>query len=72
MIVLYDPMTPRKSPRYDMTRKQLRELARMNGVKRGRNTADTVANLRKAGILGIASSLPVVKSTPLSVAIKGQ
>jgi hypothetical protein len=44
-------MSPRKSPRYAMTREQLRDLARKNGVKRGRNTADTVANLRKAGIL---------------------
>ncbi len=51
MIVLHDPMSPRKSPRYAMTREQLRDLARKNGVKRGRNTADTVANLRKAGIL---------------------
>jgi hypothetical protein len=50
MKVFYDPMRPRKSPRYALTREQLRELARKNGVQRGRNTADTVTNLRKAGI----------------------
>lgn len=50
MKVFYDPMRPRKSPRYELTREQLRELARKHGVQRGRNTADTVANLRKAGI----------------------
>jgi hypothetical protein len=50
MKVFYDPMRPRKSPRYAMTREQLRDLARKHGVQRGRNTADTVTNLRKAGI----------------------
>lgn len=46
----YDPMRPYKSPRYDITREQLRELAKKHGVKRGRNTADTMNNLRLAGI----------------------
>ena len=32
------------------TRKQLRHLAKLNGVKRGRNTRDTIENLRAAGI----------------------
>ncbi len=40
----------RVSPRYDFSREELRELARKNGVRRGRNTEDTVKNLRKAGI----------------------
>lgn len=38
------------SPGYHLTRQQLRDLAKSHGVRRGRNTADTVANLRKAGI----------------------
>lgn len=33
-----------------MTREQLRELARKYGVRRGRNAADTIENLQKAGI----------------------
>ena len=60
MIVLHDPMRPRKSSRYAMTREQLRELARKNGVKRGRNTADTVANLRKAGIPAPFLKRPII------------
>jgi hypothetical protein len=32
------------------TREQLRTIARMNGVKRGRNTEDTINNLRAAGL----------------------
>jgi hypothetical protein len=32
------------------TRKQLRLLAKTNGVRRGRNTQDTIANLKAAGI----------------------
>jgi hypothetical protein len=39
------------SPRYSLTREQLRQIARKHGVKRGRNTADTVKNLREAGLL---------------------
>lgn len=38
------------SPRYHITRAQLRELAKAHNVPRGRNTPDTVANLEKAGI----------------------
>ena len=38
------------SPRYHLTRAQLRELAKAHNVPRGRNTSDTVANLEKAGI----------------------
>jgi hypothetical protein len=49
-IVLHDPMRPRKSPRYERTREELRELAQNHGIPRGRNTPDTVRNLRKAGI----------------------
>lgn len=38
------------SPRLKLwSREQLRSLARLKGVKRGRNTADTIKNLRKAG-----------------------
>lgn len=51
MIVIHNWMGPRKSTRYSMTREQLREIARKHGVKRGRNTADTVKNLRNAGLL---------------------
>lgn len=47
--VIHDPMRPRKSNRYSQTREQLRELARKNNVERGRNTDDTVRNLRAAG-----------------------
>lgn len=39
------------SPRYSLTREQLRQIARKHGVRRGRNTADTVKNLREAGLL---------------------
>lgn len=49
-IILFDPMRPRRSPRYALTREQLRELARLKGIQRGRNTNDTVRNLRAAGI----------------------
>lgn len=38
------------SPRYHLTRSQLRELAKAHNVPRGRSTSDTVANLEKAGI----------------------
>jgi len=38
------------SNRYTKTRKQLRELAKKHGVKRGRNTDDTVKKLKDAGI----------------------
>jgi hypothetical protein len=51
MTVIHNWMGPRKSPRYSLTREQLREIARKHGVKRGRNTADTVKNLRDAGLL---------------------
>lgn len=50
-IVIHDPMRPRKSVRHAQTREQLRELARKHDVKRGQNTADTVRNLREAGLL---------------------
>lgn len=40
---------PQVSPRYNMTREQLRNLARAVGIPRGRNTADTAANLRSVG-----------------------
>ncbi len=49
--VIHNPMRPYKSVRYDLTREQLRDLARKNNIKRGRNTADTVRNLRVAGLL---------------------
>ena len=38
------------SPRFHLTREQLRKIAKDNNVRRGRNTAETVANLRNAGI----------------------
>lgn len=38
------------SPRYHLTRAQLRDIAKKSNVPRGRNTSDTVANLQKAGI----------------------
>jgi len=41
---------PQISKRYAKTREQLRVIARMSGVKRGRNTGDTVKNLEAAGI----------------------
>jgi len=50
MKIFRDPMRPRISPRFKQTREQLRRLARVAGVKRGRNTTDTVNNLRAAGI----------------------
>jgi len=31
-----------------LTRKQLRDLAKSKGIPRGRNTADTIANLKAA------------------------
>jgi hypothetical protein len=37
------------SPRLALTREQLRDLARSLNIPRGRNTADTVQNLRAAG-----------------------
>jgi len=46
----YDPFAPRRSPRFSKTREELRELARKHGVRRGRNTLDTVKNLRSAGV----------------------
>jgi hypothetical protein len=48
--VIHDPMRPRTSARYSQTREQLREMARKHNVKRGRNTDDTVRNLRAAGL----------------------
>lgn len=50
MRIFYDPMRPRRSPRFKQTREQLRAIAKSAGVKRGRNTMDTVNNLRAAGI----------------------
>lgn len=40
------------SPRMpgDLTRQELRDMARLLGIRRGRNTADTLANLKAAGI----------------------
>jgi hypothetical protein len=38
------------SKRYSKTREQLREIARKHGVKRGRNTEDTVRNLKAAKV----------------------
>jgi len=49
-MVFYDPMRPRKSVRHHLTREQLRDIARVRGVKRGRNTSDTLRNLQEAGI----------------------
>lgn len=43
--------SPQISPRYELTRKQLRELAKKKGIRRGRNTQDTVENLKEAGIM---------------------
>lgn len=34
----------------DLTRQELRDMARLLGIRRGRNTADTLANLKAAGI----------------------
>jgi len=45
-----DPFAPRRSPRFNKSREELRELARKNNVRRGRNTMDTVRNLRSAGV----------------------
>lgn len=39
------------SPRFEISRKELRGLASSHGIKRGRNASDTVKNLRAAGIL---------------------
>lgn len=33
-----------------LTRKELRSLAKLNGVKRGQNKSDTIQNLIEAGI----------------------
>jgi hypothetical protein len=41
---------PQISPRYQMTREELRDLARSKNIPRGRNTEDTAKNLRSAGI----------------------
>lgn len=49
-LILRNPMRPYMSARHTQTREQLRELARKHNVKRGRNTGDTVRNLREAGI----------------------
>lgn len=51
MKVFYNPMSPYKSPRFETTREQMRNLARENVVKRGRNTMDTYNNLKKAGLI---------------------
>jgi hypothetical protein len=38
------------SPRFNITREQLRNAARALNIPRGRNTSDTLNNLRKAGV----------------------
>lgn len=38
------------SPRFALTRQELRDLARLHNVKRGRNTLDTYNNLIAAGV----------------------
>jgi len=48
-MTLYNPMRPYCSPRFHLTREELRDMARKAGIKRGRNTLDTLRNLREAG-----------------------
>lgn len=50
MNVFYNPFRRHQSTRHALTREQLRQLARKHGVRRGRNTDDTLNNLRAAGI----------------------
>ncbi len=49
---LYNPFRKKVSPKHTfLSREQLRKLARMNNVRRGRNTRDTINNLKAAGII---------------------
>ena len=50
MNLLYNPFRGIGYKHPTFTREQLRRLAKANGVKRGRNTQDTIANLKAAGI----------------------
>jgi len=54
---------PQISPRYSLTREQLRDLARAHGIPRGRNTADTARNLRAAGY-DLSAPNPPEPATP--------
>jgi hypothetical protein len=50
MKLLFNPFySSFKHPRF--TREQLRNVARILNIPRGRNTKDTVDNLRKAGVI---------------------
>jgi hypothetical protein len=50
MKLLYNPFYGSvKHPKY--TREQLRNVARVLGIPRGRNTKDTIANLKEAGVI---------------------
>jgi hypothetical protein len=55
MSVYGDPIILRRFPqiskRYLLSRSELREFARKRGIRRGRNTDDTVNNLKAAGLL---------------------
>lgn len=52
MNTFYNPFAGGDGFKHDtFTREQLRELARRNNVKRGRNTRDTINNLKAAGII---------------------
>lgn len=48
MIIIFRQKQSFKHPQY--TREQIRDLARKNNVPRGRNTRDTLVNLKTAGI----------------------
>lgn len=53
-IVLVNPFRGQKGPKHPfLTREQLRTIARINNIPRGRNTADTWRNLKAAGIIAI-------------------
>lgn len=48
------------SPKYPISRQKLREMAKKYGVKRGRNTEDTVRNLKAAGFDPFKQNTPTV------------
>jgi hypothetical protein len=47
---LYNPFRGQGFKHSSLTREQIRTIARMNDIPRGRNTRDTLNNLRSAGI----------------------
>ena len=50
MTILYNPLRGTFKHSF-LTREQLRKIARLNNVPRGRNTKDTIDNLKAAGVI---------------------